>query len=265
MGGMAMDLVDRVCTAYAWQRALGHDTVRHPLCCMVRDRAHPEVWDANHVSQVRARTAAEIEQVLQQAEEVLGHCRHRLFVVDPLTPAAFVARLVLDEYRELEPTLQLVLEGQLQAQPRAIALRPVRSEEDWQSLHALLLQDHAEGARTQGESVPAQVTQGMVAGYRKKAPAYQFFLAREDGVDCAYGAGVLCDNGLGMVEDLFTLPGFRRRGIATAVIAQAITHIRHQGAAPILIGTHPTEPPKRLYAALGFVPVCVTREYIKHD
>jgi hypothetical protein len=169
MGGMAMDLVDRVCTAYAWQRALGHDTVRHPLCCMVRDRAHPEVWDANHVSQVRARTAAEIEQVLQQAEEVLGHCRHRLFVVDPLTPAAFVARLVLDDYRELEPTLQLVLEGQLQAQPRAIALRPVRSEEDWQSLHALLLQDHAEGARTQGESVPAQVTQGMVAGYRKES------------------------------------------------------------------------------------------------
>jgi len=53
-------------------------------------------------------------------------------------------------------------------------------------------------------------------------------------------------------------------GIATAIMARAITHVRQQGAAQILIGAHTTEPPKRLYAALGFAPVCVTREYIKH-
>jgi GNAT superfamily N-acetyltransferase len=104
----------------------------------------------------------------------------------------------------------------------------------------------------------------MVASYRKKAPTYQFFLAREDGVDCAYGAGVLCANGMGMVEDLFTLPSFRKRGIATAMIAQAITYVRNQGAEQILIGALATEPPKRLYASLGFLPVCMTREYIKH-
>jgi len=92
----------------------------------------------------------------------------------------------------------------------------------------------------------------------------QCFLAREDGVDGAYGAGVLCANGLGMVEDLFTLPAFRKRGIATAIMARAIAPVRQQGAAQILIGAHTTAPPKRLYAALGFAPVCVTREYIKH-
>lgn len=83
-------------------------------------------------------------------------------------------------------------------------------------------------------------------------------------MDCAYGAGVLCANGLGMVEDLFTLPAFRKRGIATAIIARVIAHVRRQGAYQVLIGAHATEPPKRLYAALGFTPVCVTREYIKH-
>jgi len=92
----------------------------------------------------------------------------------------------------------------------------------------------------------------------------QCFLAREAGVAGAYGASVLCANGLGMVEDLFTLPAFRKRGSATAILARAITHVRQQGAAQILIGAHTTEPPKRLYAALGFAPVCVTREYIKH-
>ena len=112
-----MDIVAKVCTAYAWQRALGHDTVQDPLCCLVWDHAYPDVWDANHVSVVRARTAADIDQVLQRADETFGHCRHRLFVVDPLTPAAFVARLALDDYRELTPTIQLVLEGALRAIP----------------------------------------------------------------------------------------------------------------------------------------------------
>jgi len=259
-----MDIVERVCTAYAWQRALGHNTVRDPFCCLVWDRAYPDVWDANHVSGVRARTAADIAQVLQRADETFGHCYHRFFVVDPLTPAAFVARLALDDYRELTPTIQLVLESRLRAHPRDLDLRLVTTEADWQCLYTLVRHNHTAGEPIHGGAIPAEVTRGMVASYRQKAPVYQFFLARQDGVDCAYGAGVLCANGLGMVEDLFTLPAFRKRGIATAIIARAITHVRQQGAEQILIGAHATEPPKRLYAALGFAPVCVTREYITH-
>jgi hypothetical protein len=83
-------------------------------------------------------------------------------------------------------------------------------------------------------------------------------------VGCAYGAGVLCANGLGMVEAPFTLPAFRKRGSATAIIARTITPVRQQGATQILLGAHATEPPKWLYAALGFAPVRVTRAYIKH-
>ena len=251
----------RVCSAYAWQRALGHATAQEPTCRIVWDRDHPDVWDANHISDVRAQTAAEIETVLRRADEALAHCRHRLFVVDPLTPPAFVARLALDDYRELPSTIQLVLDGNLRATPRDLDIRPVATDTDWDGLHALVRRDHAEGARTHGP-LPDEVTRGVVASYRKKVPAYQFFLARENGVDCAYGAGVLCENGVGMIEDLFTLPSFRGRGIATTIIARAIAHVRGQGAAEILIGALATDAPKRLYASLGFAPVCVTREYI---
>jgi GNAT superfamily N-acetyltransferase len=259
-----VDILERVCAAYAWQRALGHATARKSLCSLVWDRAHPDVWDANHVSEVRARTAAEIEQVLRWADEALGHCRHRLVIVDPLTPAAVTARLALDDYRELAPTIQLVLDGPLRAEPRAIELRAVTTDEDWQKLAELVRHDHTEAGRTQTHAMPPEVTRGIVAGYRKKAPTYQFFLAHVDGVDCAYGAGVLVPNRIGMVEDLFTLPGFRKRGIATALIARAIAHVRQQGADQILIGALATAEPKRLYARLGFDPVCITRQYIKH-
>ena len=259
-GAMA-DLVADVCAAYAWQRALGHAVVEAAHCRIVCDPAHPDVWDANHVSGVRAAGAEEIEAVMRAADAALAHCRHRLFVVDPLTPPAFAARLALDDYRELPPTIQMVLDGPLRAVPPAVDLRPVASEADWQSLAALLAADHAEGGRTGGPLDDA-VTRGLLAGYRAKAPAYQFYLARVAGADCAYGAGALCDNGVGMVEDLFTLPARRRRGVATAIIARAVADLRRRGAGPVLIGAHAGKPPKRLYAALGFAPVCVTREYV---
>ncbi len=60
-----MNLIERVSAAYAWQRALGHETVQDSLCCIVSDPVHPDVWDANHVSSVRASTTAEIDQVLR--------------------------------------------------------------------------------------------------------------------------------------------------------------------------------------------------------
>jgi GNAT superfamily N-acetyltransferase len=139
----------------------------------------------------------------------------------------------------------------------------VTTEADWQGLHTLVRRDHEDGSRTQGGALSPEVTRGIVASYRQKAPACQFFLARADDGDCAYGAAVLCEDGLGMVEDLFTLPAFRRRGIATAIIAQAVSHVRSRGAEHVLIGAHATEAPKRLYASLGFKPVCVTRDYFK--
>jgi GNAT superfamily N-acetyltransferase len=259
------DLIERVCTAYAWQRGLGNQVEAGPLCQVVSDRSHPNIWDANHVGLIRAATSREIEAVLAAAERGLAHCAHRLYATDPLTPPPFVARLALDDYRELTPTLQLVLDGALRATPPTVDLRPVDDESAWESLHALLRLDHAEGARTHTGAMPEHVTRGMLDSYRRKAPAYRFLLARADGTDCAYGAAVLCPNGLGMVEDLFTLPAFRRRGIASAVIAHAVADLRARGAAEVLIGAHVTDQPKHLYARLGFAPLCITRQHIRQQ
>jgi len=92
--------------------------------------------------------------------------RHRLFGVDPLTPAAFVARLALDDYRELTPTIQLVLEGLLRAPPWALDLRPVATEDDWQCLYTLVRHNHTEGESTHGGAMPVEVTRGIVVSYR---------------------------------------------------------------------------------------------------
>jgi GNAT superfamily N-acetyltransferase len=259
-----VELVERVCAAYSRQRALGHLSERDALCCVVHDERHSQLWAANHVSAVRASTHAQIDEVMHRAERAFAHCEHRLFVVDPLTPARFVAALAQDDYNELTPTILLALDGQLRRAPRELDIRPAASEDDWASIERLVAEDHSEGARSHGRTLSREVTRAMIASYRGKAPDCQFFIARVGRLDCAYGAGVWCGDAIGVIEDLFTLPAYRRRGVATALIARAVAHVQARGASTVLIGAHATERPKRLYAALGFVPLCLTREYIRH-
>jgi GNAT superfamily N-acetyltransferase len=68
---------------------------------------------------------------------------------------------------------------------------------------------------------------------------------------------------VGLVEDLFTHPEFRRRGIATGLVARAVEDARERGADQVLIGARPEDTPRRMYASMGFRPLCVTRQYLK--
>jgi predicted GNAT family acetyltransferase len=68
---------------------------------------------------------------------------------------------------------------------------------------------------------------------------------------------------VGLVEDLFTLPAYRHRGIATALVAHAVADVRAQGVEPILIGTDSGDTPKHMYAAMGFRPLVLTHQYVR--
>jgi GNAT superfamily N-acetyltransferase len=244
---------------------LGNEVVAGDRARWVRNPACAEIYDANHGSAVRATSDDEMSAVLAEADERYAGLAHRTYKVDPGTPTAFEARLLLDGY-EGESELQLLLTGDLRADPRPVDIRPVEAPADWASVARLTRRDHEEEATKQHRPPYApSVTTAMVATKRAKAPALRFFLARTaDGEDCAFfsswpGPG----NGIGKVEDLFTAPEHRRKGIATALIAHAVDDARQRGAGPVLIGAEPGDTPKAMYAALGFAPVCVLRSYTR--
>ena len=257
-----MELLEQISMTYAWYQAYGNRVESLALASYVHNIDHPDIWMANHVSCVRARTTTEIDEVLGRADGVLAHCGHRFVIVDPLTPEPFVARLALASYRELGPTIQMVLGGTFTARGAEVELHAVTTDDDWRALYALVRTDHLEARRTHGEVHGEDITRAMVAGYRAKSGASQFFLATIDGVACAYGSAVVGPHGMGIVEDLFTLPAYRKRGIATALIRRAVEHARDRGMAAMLIGALAEETAKSLYVSLGFVPQCLTRHYL---
>ena len=203
-----------IAETYRWHRGLGHSTRELGHARIVSDPLHPNVWDANHADGISAETEDEIGAILEELDVQLAHSDWRVVHTDPFTPEPFVARLALDGFEERPAVIQMVLGGRVRAEA-ATNLHPVESDLDWSILTQLVAHDHGEGLRTGGATIPREVTDGIVAGYRAKSPACRFNLARVDGEPVAYGSFAAGPSGAGIIEDLFTLPSHRGRGIAS--------------------------------------------------
>ena len=249
---------------YNYHGQLGRSQLQLSHCLVIQDATKPQVWSANKVCNITASTTAEIATMMAELDAVFAGLPYRNFDLTPLTPPTCAAHLLLHDYHEQSVILQILLTGELNSSSDTPhpKLRPVNSDADWQALHQLVSIDHAEGARTAG-ALKEAVTHGIVAGYKATAPACQFFLAEVDGESCAYGSATVGPNRMGMVEDLFTLPTYRGRGLASSLIKHCVEYCRGSGATDILIGSHATEPPKHLYNRLGFKPRFLVRQVMK--
>ena len=260
---MDTNLIARVCETYAYHGQLGLQQFNLSHCAIVVDSANPNVWSSNKVYAVVASRPDEVELLFSELSEPFQHTDYHHFIIDPLTPAPFEAALVVREFVELEGTLQMVRASRAKLAPRSdLEILSVQTHSDRDLLLQLVLADHAEGARTLG-ALSNTVSVGIVAGYRAKSPSCQFFLDYHDARAVAYVSGTVCDNGMGMVEDLFTLAAHSGRGIASSIIEHCVAYCAELGARDFLIGSHVPAPPKKLYQKLGFQLVCVTREYFR--
>ena len=260
---MSDDIARAIVEAYRWQRSLGARQVQNPFGHIVSNPQLPDVWDVNHVDAVTAETNDEIEALFAAVDRELAHASTRVFHVDPFTPQAFVARLALDGFVECFVTIQMALEGEVRRKGAEVDLRPVETDADWKALLDLVLENHAEGRATASLELPPDFSARMVASYRAKQAHYRFCLAIVEGAPAAYGAYVLAPNGAGMIEDLFTRPAFRGRGLATGMIANYAQRLRAAGSRVIFLGALVEETAKHLYAGLGFRPLLLSRTLVR--
>ena len=263
MGESGLDLTRRIAEAYRWHRRLGACVLETPVCCIVADPARPGVWESNHVEAVTAETDAEIDAVFAVMDVELAHTETRVAHTDGFTPDAFLARLAFADFQERFVAIQMALTGPVRVARTPLDLRPVESEDDWRRFAALVRLNHVEGHATGGMLLPPEFTADMVAVYRAKAPQCQFCLVHAGEEAIAYGASAAAPNGLGMIEDVFTRPESRRRGVASAMLAAFADQLTGQGCDRVFLGALANEQAKGLYARLGFRPVGLARTWVK--
>lgn len=242
--------------------ALGHPTFSAEGATFVRHPAYPHIYDANFIYNAAAAAHDEIESLLARARKEYAHTPAITFRTDHRTPPALEARLSLAGDQR-GATLVLILESDLRGPaPIPCDIRPIESEAGWSAyvdLKRADWRDHA--ARVNEDPDDTKIPDGLAATNRLKCPPVRYFLASVGDRPVGFFNAWEGDGGIGQVEDLFVLPEYRKRGIATALIHHCVADARAHGAGPVVICAAADDTPKHIYANLGWRPIALTRQY----
>lgn len=260
MIGVDNDLVRRAYETASGYERLGNEVFQVCAATFVRNRSYPRRHDANYVGDVTCSTAAALDVLFERVEEEFKGYQHRRFSVSPFSPPPFVARLTLGEW-SVNRYVHLLLEGQPRCRDVASDICRVRSESDWQAYTRLRVLEWEESSFRPADN--ALIAEFVASARGKGEPAHHW-LAWVDGEARAYVSSWSGRNGVGIIDDLFTQRPYRHRGLATALIVQAVADARQHGAGPIVIGAFVNDSPKHMYAAMGFRPLFLTQSYTRY-
>ena len=256
------DLIRRALDVNQAYLSLGNEQFDAHGGSFVRNREVPEIRDSNHVTRITASSPAEIDRLLVRVEREFADIPHRAYHIYSDTPPAIEARLALEGY-ERNDALVMLLEGDLAGEVKDHDIRLVGGEDSWQAYRTLHMAGWIAYREAAGEADPGAAGEAMFRSRRAKSPPMRYWLAHVDGGPTAYLASWEGLDGVGQVEDLYTQPEFRHRGLATALIHHCVADCRSRGAGPVVIVCDPDGTPKQMYAAMGFRPVAMKRDYWK--
>ena len=231
----------------------------------VRNRSIPDKDYANHVEQVSASTPEEIARLSARIEVEFEGYRHRCFYVDRDTPAEFEAWLVMEGYQRTD-SLVMVLTEELRGTPKSHKIALVETDAHWQALYELIVladREFESSPPEAGNRPASNARDERVAALQSVSPPVRYWLAFAEDGPRAFFSSWKSSDGIGVLDDLFTHPDYRHRGLATALVHHCVADTRARGAGPVALEADPTGTPKRMYAAMGFRPLSVSHEYLK--
>ena len=231
----------------------------------VRNRSIPDKYYANHVEQVTASTPDEIARLGERVEVEFEGFRHRCFYVDRDTPVEFEAWLLMEGYQRTD-SLVMVLTDDLRGTPKPYQIRLVETDADWQALYdlvALADREFDPSARQIGNERPSDARDQRISMLQSISPPVRYWLAYAEGAPRAFFSSWTSTDGIAVLDDLYTHPDYRRRGLATALVHHCVADVRANGAGPVALETDPADTPKLMYAAMGFRPLSLSHEYLK--
>ena len=197
-----------------------------------------EVYDMNYVS---VEQPAPAEGLITEAERLMGDYFHKRVILeraDGDTATGFrahgwtvVPHLIMARTREPDRLVDTSMVRELPFEELAAARREVTVGEPWGDAEISSLLDEAK--RLIMSAVPTR-----------------FFAAFADGEIAAY-CEVRSDGTVAQIEDVNTIPRFRRRGLGRAVVQYAVDEARSTNDI-VYLEALAEDWPRQLYAKLGF-------------
>jgi ribosomal protein S18 acetylase RimI-like enzyme len=223
---------------------------------IVTDPRYPRVYEANHASVLRLAprlTLQDIRTELVPALEEAGATHEHIEVMDADDDSPALRELLASP-GEHDPDVVMVYEGEGSAGgrraassgPEGIQVEELRHPDDsfW-NLYRVVPNEY-------GERLPAEVLDQMLHRVQSLfLPWERFYVGVVDGT-IAGMVSVLTLQGVAYIDNVVTLPRFRRRGIATAAVTRAVSASLEAGVDVVFLLTEEKGSPQRLYERLGF-------------
>jgi ribosomal protein S18 acetylase RimI-like enzyme len=210
-------------------------------------------YDGNHVRCIR--DASGIDGLFEAIERHYAHLPFRSVRLDPFTPPAIEARLLLDDYIH-ETEIVLAADGALAGRAADIEIRTVRC--DSEVLERVVALDAPERPDYRDDTSWRDVW----ALIQRRSDAFTWYVAF-DGERPVGHFSQRTRGELGYLESLFVDPDYRMRGIGTALTHHAAAAARAEGARIVFLPAAADDTPKEMYRRMGFEPVYAFRNYRK--
>jgi ribosomal protein S18 acetylase RimI-like enzyme len=216
----------------------------------------PGRWDSNFLRVERPVGETTPAELAADADRILGHLRHREFVVEDDAEGARLAAGFVDLGYEADRLVFMQLIRDANQAPAPLAVEEVELDVVRPAIVETNLVGHGGMTRESAE---------MLADFRRVLVAQigaRFFVTRLDGQIAGFCELYQRDE-VAQIEDVNTLAAFRGRGVARAFMTTAMAAARANGAELIFLMADVDDWPRDLYAKLGFDDVGRFRQFTK--
>jgi GNAT superfamily N-acetyltransferase len=218
--------------------------------------AHPTLPRVPHMNTVLVPGEADADRVEAVAEALQAGLPHRRLIMQDEDAGRRTAPELTARGWAAEPLLILGREGSLEP-----VEGPARAEE--------VPYGHIRGLRDEWmRSEPWMTSEEQIAEAHEadrrlfSATPTRAFAVFEQGRPLSYA--LLIDGGRdGMLEDVYTTPGARGRGLSTSVIASVLHAARAEGHEWVFVPTDADGGARVLYERLGFLPLLTQQRFFK--
>lgn len=219
--------------------------------------AFPRRWDSNFVSVDAPLEGVRAAELAADVDDVLGRAglAHR--------------NVLIDDHEQAERLAPGLVELGYRAD-RNVGMVHVREPDRWPDARAEEIDVEAAkrffelvGVASPEIEDPADAQ--MLAAFRDvlaERIGARFFGARVGG-DVVAGCELYPGGDIAQIEDVFTLPEYRGRGLARAVVLAAVHAAKEVGADLIFLGADEEDWPQHLYGKLGFDVVTRAVDFVR--
>ena len=244
-----MPLPDSILAFWYEMETLAQTYERTPWGVVISDARYPTIYDANHAGILESAPDLELDEVRGALHPTLrraGATHEHIEVMDVSDPCPATDALRAEQQRVTSDVV-MRYEG-AGAEPVSDA----RVEEVWASDDDFR-RVYRESRNEFGETLSEEVVDQLVArDWEVFVPAgMRFFAGMIDGRIAGF-TSLIPRGDTAYVDNVVTLPAYRRRGVASATVTRALAEAGSQGLSTVFLLAEENGDPQRLYERLGF-------------